>query len=159
MMLGWQFHSLSFIVNAGWKRMVVNPCGTGANTTETCILEVGLITTCLLGKCPNLFKRGTSYHVSYTIKMNDWWRSNVKVAVFVGSMGKVILGCRKLLRKCKKCDWMAFKSQLPNFYRTDPNALFSIVFASLFYNIILKLISYMNDKIRRKKCWKKGWIF
>ncbi len=53
---------------------------------------------------------------------------------------------------------MAFKSQLLNIYQTDSNAIFSIVFASLFHIIISKPISYLSNKIRWKKCWKKGGI-
>ncbi len=57
----------------------------------------------------------------------------------------------KVLNKCKKCDWMAFKSQLLNFSRTDSNAIFSIVFANLFYIKISKPFSYLSDKTKRNK--------
>ncbi len=38
----------------------------------------------------------------------------------------------KVLKKCNKCDWMAFKSPLLSFYQTDSNAVVNIVFASFF---------------------------
>ncbi len=50
---------------------------------------------------------------------------------------------------------MVFKSKLLNFYRTDSNAIFDIVLASLFYTIILKPISCLSDKTRRKNVEKK----
>ncbi len=62
----------------------------------------------------------------------------------------------KVLENCKKCGWMTFKPQLLKFYQTDSNEIFNIVFACLFYIIILKPISYLSDPTRRKKCWKKG---
>ncbi len=64
----------------------------------------------------------------------------------------------KVLKTCKKCDWMAFNSQLLNFDRTDSNAIFNMVFIGLFYIIISKPISYLSDKTRRKKLLKKGTL-
>ncbi len=45
-----------------------------------------------------------------------------------------------------------------NFYQTDSNTIFSIVFASLFYIMIAKPISYLRHKIRREKLVKKDGL-
>ncbi len=50
---------------------------------------------------------------------------------------------------------MVFNFQLLNFDRTDSNAIYNIVFASLFYMIISVLIAYLSDKTRRIKLLKK----
>ncbi len=77
--------------------------------------------------------------------------------------GQVLL-CPRIFRCCnsmkqmQQCDWMAFNSQYLNFYRTDSNAIFNIVFACLLYIIISKSISYLSDKTRRNKCLKKGGL-
>ncbi len=65
-----------------------------------------------------------------------------------------VLPGSKTIEKCKKCDWMAFNSQVLKFYRTYSNAIFEIVFASLFYIIISKPISYLIEITR----WKKRWF-
>ncbi len=54
---------------------------------------------------------------------------------------------------------MVFNSQLLNFYRTDSNAIFNIVFTRQFYIIISRLISYASEKTRRKKLLKKRLTF
>ncbi len=46
----------------------------------------------------------------------------------------------------QKCDWTAFNSQLINFYQTDSNATFNIMFASLFDDIISKPIPSFSGK-------------
>ncbi len=60
----------------------------------------------------------------------------------------------KVLKACKKCDWIAFKSQLLKFYQTDSNVIYSIVFAILFYIMISKPMSYLCDRTRRNKLSK-----
>ncbi len=49
---------------------------------------------------------------------------------------------------------MAFNPKVLNFYRTDSNAIFNIVFASLYDNIISKPIPYFSVKTRWKKLLK-----
>ncbi len=61
----------------------------------------------------------------------------------------------KELKNWTRGDWLEFKSQIHNFYQADSNAIFSIVFACLFYIIISKLNFYLSDKTRRKKLFKK----
>ncbi len=53
---------------------------------------------------------------------------------------------------------MAFNSQLLNFYRTDSNTVFNIVFASLFDIIISKQLAYLSNKTKRKKFLKKDGL-
>ncbi len=50
---------------------------------------------------------------------------------------------------------MAFNSQLLYIYRTDYNAVFNIMFASLFYITISKPIPQLSDKTRQKKIVEK----
>ncbi len=70
-----------------------------------------------------------------------------------------LLGCCKSIEKCKKWDWIAFNSLSLNFYRTDSNAIVSIVFASLFDIIIAKSISFLSDETRRKIIVEKRLTF
>ncbi len=54
---------------------------------------------------------------------------------------------------------MAFDSQLQNFYLTNANAIFDIVFASNLFIKISKQIAYLSDKTRRKKLLNKRFDF
>ncbi len=69
--------------------------------------------------------------------------------------GKNISLLQKYWKNIKKCDWIAIKFQLLNFYRTDSNAIFRVMIGSLFSIIKSKSISYLSEKSRRKKLLKK----
>ncbi len=89
---------------------------------------------------------------AFTTRINllqKYWK-NVKSATGLHSNPNYSV-LAEVLKKCKRRDWMAFKSELLNCFRTNSYAIFSIVFASLFYIVMSKPMTYFSDKARRKK--------
>ncbi len=96
----------------------------------------------------------------YLRRMQPRWGNtmllSVKPIVLTRHSWKIdrqILGCCKRIDNMQKCDWMELTCQLLNFYRTDSNAIFNIVIASLFYIIISKPMPYLCDDARANKCF------
>ncbi len=53
---------------------------------------------------------------------------------------------------------MALNFQLPNNYRTNPDASFNNFFVRRFHIIIFKPSAYLSDETQLKKCSKEGLL-